>query len=141
MLIVTSGGFDPLHTGHLNMLEGAYRMSDWTVAIVNSDEWLIRKKGKFFLPFNDRFRLVLALRVVADAMKGADDDGTVINNLAYLRKKYPSVEMVFANGGDRLPGNTPEEEWCKEHDVRCVFRVGGPKTSASSELLKRYATT
>jgi D-beta-D-heptose 7-phosphate kinase/D-beta-D-heptose 1-phosphate adenosyltransferase len=131
MMIVTSGGFDPLHTGHLNMLEAAYKISDWNVALVNTDEWLIRKKGKFFMPFTDRLRLVLALRVVADAFRAVDHDDTVVSSLAYLRQRYPDVEMVFANGGDRLSGNTPEEEWCKAHGVRCTYHVGGGKNVAA----------
>jgi D-beta-D-heptose 7-phosphate kinase/D-beta-D-heptose 1-phosphate adenosyltransferase len=120
------------------MLEGAYRMSDWNVVLVNSNDWLIRKKGKFFMGLSDRLRLVLALRVVADAYAAVDHDDTVIPSLEYLRKKYPDIEMVFANGGDRLPGNTPEEEWCKAHGIKCAFRVGGEKTRASSDLLRKY---
>jgi D-beta-D-heptose 7-phosphate kinase/D-beta-D-heptose 1-phosphate adenosyltransferase len=139
MIIITSGGFDPLHTGHLNMLEAAYRLSDWTVALVNSDEWLIRKKGKVFMPLSDRIRMVLALRVVTEAYPAADEDGTVISSLAFLRKRYPNVKMMFANGGDRITGNTPEEQWCQANNVDCRFGVGGGKTQASSELLRKYS--
>jgi cytidyltransferase-like protein len=138
MIVITSGGFDPLHTGHLNMLEAAYSFG-MVVVLVNTDEWLLRKKGKFFMPLVDRIRLVRALKVVAEAEVAIDYDDSVSESLWSLRKRFPETPLVFANGGDRVHGNTPEEWACKENDIHCLYGVGGGKTEASSELLKRYA--
>ena len=113
-MICVSGGFDPLHVGHLSMFARAAEMGPLTV-ILNSDEWLVRKKGFFFQSWEDRAALIRSLRAV-DAVEPVDDaDGTVCEALRRLRP------AVFLNSGDRQIGNTPEAGLCREMNIATVF--------------------
>ena len=99
--IAVSGGFDPIHIGHLRMLKEASEYGDLYV-IVNSDDWLIRKKGYVFMPFEDRAEIISSFSCVYSAVTVNDTDGTVCSALKKIKPKY------FANGGDRVLTNTPE---------------------------------
>ena len=133
MIIVVSGGFDPLHSGHINMFKQANEFgSVW--AIVNTDEWLQRKKGYNVLSYSERSLIVESNKYIDKVIKGMDDNDTVVKNLQYLHKD--KVEFAFANGGDRIPTTTPEMAYCFEHNIPMLFNIGGTKTESSSKIVR-----
>lgn len=135
MIVIASGGFDPLHVGHLTYLQCARQLGDKLWVIVNSDEFLVRKKGYVFMPFYDRVRIVGALSCV-DAVFGSEDtDQTVCETLRWLRGKT-AEELLFANGGDRSSSDSPERPVCEELGIRMVDGLGA-KVRSSSELVQR----
>lgn len=128
-LVAVSGGFDPLHVGHTRMIEHAAFYGD-VVVILNTDEWLMRKKGFVFMPWEQRQEILLSMRNIHNVIIARDDDGTVCETLAYLKPNY------FANGGDRTEKNTPEKQVCKELGIKMLWGIGGKKIASSSELVK-----
>lgn len=127
--IAVSGGFDPAHGGHIDYLEGASTYGK-VIVLLNSDEWLIRKKGYCFMKFEERQRILSALACVYRVIPAIDDDETVRQSLYKLEGvKY------FGKGGDRTRANTPEMETCKALGIHVVFGLGGLKTQSSSELI------
>ena len=133
MIIVVSGGFDPLHSGHINMFKQANEFgSVW--AIVNTDEWLQRKKGYNVLSYSERSLIVESNKYIDKVIKGMDDNDTVVKNLQYLYKD--KVQFAFANGGDRIPTSTPEMAYCLEHNIPMLFNIGGTKTESSSKIVR-----
>ncbi len=129
VVVAVSGGFDPIHIGHVRMIEDATLYGD-VVVILNSDAWLMRKKGYVFMPWEQRAEILRALRGVTDVIEARDDDGTVCETLKELHPSY------FANGGDRGVTNTPEMELCVEMDIIPLWNMGGYKIASSSELVK-----
>ncbi len=108
-IIVVSGGFDPIHSGHIAYLKSAKKLGDKLIVLLNSDEWLRRKKDKEFMPFNERKEIIENLYFV-DEVLGFEDDkiGSVINGLEDIKKKYAGEKIIFCNGGDRNDKNIPE---------------------------------
>jgi cytidyltransferase-like protein len=106
--VIVSGGFDPLHSGHIAYLQAARNLGDYLVVGVNSDAWLICKKGRAFMPLKERMAVVRALGCVGEVMSFDDSDGTALKLIEAVKAKYPQDEIVFANGGDRTAGNIPE---------------------------------
>jgi cytidyltransferase-like protein len=129
-MICVSGGFDPLHIGHLRMMQAAALYGPVTV-ILNSDAWLVRKKGYVLMPWNDRAEIIRAIRCVADVVAVDDSDGTVCEALTRLKPD------CFGNGGDRTNTNTPELAVCARLSIMPVFGLGGEKVASSSELIRR----
>lgn len=136
-IVVVSGGFDPLHSGHLKMFVTAKKLGDKLVVAVNSDEWLTRKKGRPFMPLTERSQLVKSLRMVDDIEINYDDsDGSGINALLNIKQRYPGCQIIFANGGDRTKENIPE---MTVKGVKFVFGVGGEdKANSSSWILQEW---
>lgn len=130
--ICVSGGFDPLHVGHLHMFKAAAQIGDLYV-IINSDEWLFRKKGKVFMPWRERAEIIAELQCVTAVSPVDDSDGTVCEALKRIQPEY------FANGGDRVKDNTPEGKVCSEYAIQMLFNIGGEKIASSSEMLDKYA--
>ena len=128
-MIAVSGGLDPLHDGHINLLESASKYGH-VVVILNSDSWLIRKKGYVFMPWDKRAKILSSLRFVHDVSKVDDDDGTVCEALIRLQPEY------FANGGDRVTADPKEHAVCIEHGIKELFGIGGGKVNSSSEIIK-----
>ena len=126
-MILLSGGFDPLHTGHIGMIEAASGYGKVVIAL-NSNEWLIGKKGFFFQSWEDRADILGAIASVFSVVSVDDSDGTVCEALSRLKPKY------FGNGGDRTKKNTPELKLCKELDTMPIFGLGGEKSRASSTI-------
>ena len=126
-MIVLSGGFDPLHVGHVRMIEAA-RTYGRIVIVVNSDAWLLRKKGYIFMPYKERSEILRSIRNVS--VSAVDDaDGTVCEALERLRPYY------FGNGGDRTTANEKEHELCVRLNIRELFGLGGGKIQSSSALV------
>jgi D-beta-D-heptose 7-phosphate kinase/D-beta-D-heptose 1-phosphate adenosyltransferase len=130
MIVAVSGGFDPIHKGHIRMILGAANYGN-VIVILNSDEWLIRKKGYAFMPFEERAEIVRAIKGVFDVVAVDDSDGTVCEALEILRPDW------FANGGDRKSDNVPEVKLCNELGIALAWNVGGGKVQSSSELVER----
>ena len=131
--IAVSGGFDPIHVGHVRMIRDAARLGD-VIVVINSDDWLLRKKGYNFMGFTERKEILLAIKGVIDVIPVIDDDGTVCKALSKL--KCDIGLDIFANGGDRGKKNTPEMDTCKELGIEMIWNVGGGKIQSSSDLVR-----
>jgi D-beta-D-heptose 7-phosphate kinase/D-beta-D-heptose 1-phosphate adenosyltransferase len=135
-IVICSGGFDPIHSGHIAYFRAAKRLGDTLVVGVNSDEWLTRKKGKPFMPFRERLEIVQSIKYVDYVMSFNDDDDSAILLIDNVKKAWPQDEIVFANGGDRNPSNNRE---ANVEGVTFVFGIGGShKMNSSSEILKTW---
>lgn len=133
-IVAVSGGFDPVHIGHVRLFKEARKLGDKLVVILNNDNWLIKKKGKPFMPEEERKEILLALRDVDEVVlteHGPDDPDTSVNRT--LMKVKPDI---FANGGDRVKENVPEDLVCNKIGCEMVYNVGGEKIQSSSELIK-----
>ena len=140
-IVVVTGGFDPLHSGHIAYFESARMLGDRLIVGVNSDEWLQRKKGRHFMPLVERATIIGSLDVVDQVVPFKphhDEDNSCKNFLEELCEKYPEDEILFANGGDRNQDNIPEME-VKASNVTFKFGVGGEdKKNSSSWILKEW---
>ena len=134
--VVVSGGFDPLHSGHVAYLEAAAKLGDRLVVGVNSNAWLIAKKGRFFMPLSERLSVVRSMRCVDVAMPFDDSDGSALKLIEAVKSTCPQDKIIFANGGDRTATNIPE---MVAADVEFVFGVGGSdKQNSSSWILQSW---
>ena len=127
-VVCVSGGFDPVHIGHLRMIQEASKHGHVTV-IVNSDDWLMRKKGYIFMPFEERCEILRGFTSTSKTTFVDDADGTVCEALRRIKPDY------FANGGDRKTNNTPEMDVCEELGIEMLWGVGGGKIQSSSTLV------
>ena len=137
---VVSGGFDPLHPGHVRMFADARKYGGIVIAGVNSDDWLTRKKGKPFMNYEDRHYMVQSNQYVDLAMGFVDEDDTATNLLYKVSQAFGDSLITFCNGGDRGNSNTPEFDHFKgDTRFRFEFGVGGDyKYSSSSDLLANW---
>jgi glycerol-3-phosphate cytidylyltransferase/D-beta-D-heptose 7-phosphate kinase/D-beta-D-heptose 1-phosphate adenosyltransferase len=123
--IIVSGFFNPLHGGHLDMIEAAAELGDQLIVIVNNDVQQVLKKDQIILNEENRARLIGAIKHVDEVMIAVDQDPTVVKTLQLLAEKYPDDELIFANGGDRDSEKAiPETDVCKKHNIKLVFGVG-----------------
>lgn len=127
-LIAVSGGFDPMHKGHVRMIREASKHGD-VVVILNSDDWLERKKGYKFMNFEERSYIAGSIKGVILTSGVDDHDGTVCEALRRIKPDF------FANGGDRYDTNTPEMDVCKELGIEMLWKIGGGKEQSSSSLV------
>ena len=137
-IILVSGGFDPIHSGHIKLINDANRYGD-VVVLLNSDEWLRNKKGKEFLPFSERETIMKNIKGVIDVIKFNDSDRTCIDGLRKAKDKYHDKIIKFANGGDRNDETTPETTFCKKNNITAIWSIGGnEKSNSSSWILKKW---
>jgi len=137
-IVIVTGGFDPIHSGHIAYIKAAKRLGDMLIVGLNSDAWLTRKKGKPFMNWHERATILRELRDVDDVYGFDDDDGTAIDCIRFVNRYYPNSKIVFANGGDRTALNIPEMD-CGVEGVEFVFGVGGEdKKNSSSWILKEW---
>lgn len=135
-IVIVTGGFDPLHSGHIAYFKAARKLGDKLIVGLNSDQWLARKKGKPFMPMSERFMLVSNLSCVDEVVVYNDDDGSSCDAIRLVKTRYPDADIVFANGGDRTRENIPE---MSVDDVEFVFGVGGEnKINSSSWILEDW---
>ena len=127
-VVAVSGGFDPIHVGHVRMIRDAAKMGD-VIIIANSDEWLQRKKGYVFMPYWERQEILYNIKGVIDVVQAVDSDDTVCYTLERVKPD------IFANGGDRKEGNVPEYDLCERLDIEMKFGVGGSDKPQSSSWL------
>lgn len=134
---IISGGFDPIHEGHIAMIADARNGSDGVIVLLNSKEWLCRKKGKNFMETLTRKTILENIQGVIDVIEFDDADNSACDGLRKARKKYKNDNLIFANGGDRGKDNIPETHCCKDLDIELKFGVGGNnKMNSSSGLLR-----
>ena len=141
VISIVSGGFDPIHPGHIMMMKDCLKFSNYLIVGVNSNKWLINKKGNYFMDIQHRIYVVNSLNVVNETMEFEDDDkGSANNLLIKIRNKYSNDKIIFANGGDRSDSSKILEfETAKQYNIDLKFGIGGShKESSSSDLLKRW---
>ena len=137
-IVIISGFFNPLHGGHLDMIEAAAELGDRLVVIVNNDKQQIVKKGKIILSQENRLRLLSSLRVVDEALIAIDKDQTVIETLELIAQKYPDDSLIFANGGDRDSAKVvPETDICNQYNIEMLFGIGGTEKADSSTRINQ----
>lgn len=137
-IVIESGYFNPLHGGHLDMIEAGAALGDKLVVIVNNDVQQVQKKGKVILDETNRMRLISALRDVDEAVLSIDQDPTQIKTLEMVAQKYPDDELIFANGGDRDSEKAiPEGDVCRKYNIEMMFGVGGTEKADSSTRINQ----
>lgn len=138
-IVIVTGGFDPIHSGHISYIKAARTYGRVMVGI-NSDAWLQRKKGSAFMSFNERKSIVENLKDVMGVIEFDDSDGSAINAIQKVRNLFPKNKIIFANGGDRTPSNIPEMDHFKDDPtIEFVFGVGGEdKKNSSSWILSEW---
>ncbi len=132
-IVIVSGGFDPLHLGHLLSFQTAKKLGDKLIVIIDGDDFLIKKKGKVFMPIEDRVAIIKELRCVDDVV--VIGNGDISDAILYIKPD------IWANGGDKntlesIPQS--EAEACEKVGCKMVFNVGGGKIRSSSELLRKW---
>jgi D-beta-D-heptose 7-phosphate kinase/D-beta-D-heptose 1-phosphate adenosyltransferase len=140
-VVLVTGGFDPIHSGHIAYFKAARELGDHLVVGLNSDDWLTRKKGRPFMPIEERIAIVKELECVDEVITFDDSDDTACAAIFYvLSTKGTSWDVVFANGGDRTKENIPEMDiFGDRKDVNFAFGVGGEdKKNSSSWILKKW---
>ena len=135
-IVIVTGGFDPIHSGHIALLKEAKNLGHALAVGLNSDEWLRRKKGHEFMPWSERSAIIENLKMVDIVFSFDDSDGSAIDAIKRVKEVYPEDELIFANGGDRTKDNIPEMIF---DDVEFVFGVGGEdKKNSSSWILDEW---
>lgn len=133
-LAIVSGGFDPVHVGHLECFEKAKRMADHLFVIVNDDKFLERKKGKAFMNWRERLTIIQAFKPVTMALLSIDDDDTVCKTLEWIngifKDRYDKI--AFCNGGDRtIDAEKPEHKLCLDLGIKPIYGLGDKIQSSS----------
>ncbi len=137
-IVILSGFFNPLHGGHLDMIEEAAQLADKMIVIVNNDIQQKLKKGKLILDERNRLRLISALKYVDDAVLAIDQDPPVSETIRLIAKEHPNDKIIFANGGDRSsPGLVPETDVCKEFNIEMIYGIGGTNKADSSTRINK----
>lgn len=133
-VVAVSGGFDPIHIGHIRLIQEASKRGGSLIVILSRDNQLERKKGYVFMPYNEREEILRAIKGVDTVVMNIDEDETVCESLQYYKPDE------FCQGGDRVPGNIVEEEVevCKRIGCKVVYGVGGGKIQSSSQLVDRW---
>lgn len=136
--VIVSGFFNPLHGGHLDMIESAAAMGDKLIVVVNNDKQQLLKKGKVILDEQNRIRLINALGIVDEVILAVDDSPPVIKTLKKIKEHYPKDELIFANGGDRVSDEvTPEAAVCHKLGIEMIYGVGGNTKADSSTRINQ----
>jgi cytidyltransferase-like protein len=139
-LVLVTGGFDPLHSGHISYFKAAKQLGDLLVVGINSDSWLTRKKGMPFMPFHERMNIVKNIKDVDYVLEFNDDDNSAKHAITLARQTWPNHQIIFANGGDRTDKNIPEMDLTYDN-LEFVFGVGGfNKANSSSWILQEWKT-
>lgn len=137
-IVLITGGFDPLHSGHIAYFEAARQLGDMLIVGLNSDDWLRRKKGRAFMDIYERDKVVSSLKMVDKVVHYPDADGSSKNAITGVRAMYPDAKIIFANGGDRTQTNIPEMD-VDDANIEFVFGVGGEnKANSSSWILQEW---
>ena len=137
-IILVSGGFDPLHSGHIKLINEANKYGD-VVVLLNSDTWLKNKKGKEFLPFYERKIIMQNIKGVIDVIEFDDSDKSCVDGIQKAMSIFQNNKIKFANGGDRNNKTTPEKEFCLKNNIETLFGIGGnDKSNSSSWILKKW---
>jgi cytidyltransferase-like protein len=135
-IVLVTGGFDPLHSGHIEYFKAAKQLGNLLIVGINSDAWLARKKGRAFMPAVERKAIIENIYQVHKVIEFNDSDGSAIDAIRQVKELFPRDQIIFANGGDRTKDNIPEMVF---EDVEFVFGVGGTnKANSSSWILEEW---
>ena len=135
-IVLVTGGFDPLHSGHIAYFKAAKQLGNLLVVGINSDDWLTRKKGRAFMPAHERKAIIENIYQVHKVIEFDDTDNSAIDAIRKVKAMFPRDHIVFANGGDRTKDNIPEMVF---DDVEFIFGVGGEdKKNSSSWILEEW---
>ena len=135
--VVVSGGFDPVHVGHLDLLQNAKKLGGKLTVILNTDSFLKNKKNFIFMPYKERKKILMSFSCVDRVIKSIDKDDSVCKTLKMLSLK-DEID-IFANGGDRKSiKDIPEYEICKAYGIKMIFDIGGEKIQSSSNLVSQF---
>ena len=138
-IALVTGGFDPIHEGHIRLLRAAELLGEIVVVGLNSDEWLVRKKGAAFMDWRGRATILRNMWMVSAVIPFDDRDDTACDAIEVALGAWPESKIVFCNGGDRGENNTPEfEKYNRNPRVNFAFNVGGGKMQSSSDLLAKW---
>jgi D-beta-D-heptose 7-phosphate kinase/D-beta-D-heptose 1-phosphate adenosyltransferase len=127
-VVAVSGAFDPIHVGHVRYLKAAAKLGDKLVVILNSDDFLLKKKGFIFTPFTERKEILESIKGVDEVVASVDEDQTVCKTLGLVKPD------IFAKGGDRTIANIPETETCRMIGCKVMVNVGGGKFHAKADV-------
>ncbi len=137
-IVLVTGGFDPIHSGHIAYFKAAKTLGDMLIVGLNSDDWLERKKGRAFMPWNERLCIINNLSMVDKVFTFDDTDGSAKHFIQQVRAHYPDAQLIFANGGDRTAKNIPEMD-VEDTNIIFEFGVGGEdKKNSSSWILQDW---
>src|SRR3989344_6462520 len=137
IVVAVSGGMDPIHIGHIRLIQDAKKLGDKLVVILNNDNWLKKKKSLIFMHQNERKEIIEAIKGVDEVI--LTDHGPNPQDMSVSKELAKIKPDIFANGGDRTATNIPEAPVCKKIGCEMVFSVGqGGKIQSSSWLLAKY---
>jgi D-beta-D-heptose 7-phosphate kinase/D-beta-D-heptose 1-phosphate adenosyltransferase len=137
-IVLSTGGFDPVHSGHISYLKASREQGDLLIVGVNSDDWLIRKKGQYFLPIKERMSILESFKFVEKVIEFDDSDNSACDAILKVRHLYPDYKIIFANGGDRNEKNILESKIC-DRNLEFKFGIGGvEKLNSSSKILENW---
>ena len=137
-VVITSGYFNPLHIGHINLIREAKKLGDFLIVIVNNDTQVKIKGSVPFMPQQERIEIIKSLRYADEVILSLDNDGTVAESLKFIVQNHPNTNLFFAKGGDRNSNNIPtnEKKVCEDFSIEIINGVGGDKIQSSSKLIK-----
>jgi cytidyltransferase-like protein len=136
-IIIVSGGFDPLHKGHVRLFKAAKNNGHKVILGLNSDKWLVEKKGKAFMDWAERAEILRELRNIDEVISFNDSDGTALDLLSRVKQLYPELSIAFANGGEKKESTLPEAGFCSAYKIDLLFNMGGSKVQSSSDLINQ----
>jgi cytidyltransferase-like protein len=137
-IVLVTGGFDPIHSGHISYLQAAKKLGNLLIVGINSDDWLTRKKGRSFMPVNERVQIIENIKAVDGVILFNDSDSSAKEAIKNVRSMFPDDKIIFANGGDRTLENIPEMDTA-DTNIEFVFGVGGEdKKNSSSWILQEW---
>jgi D-beta-D-heptose 7-phosphate kinase/D-beta-D-heptose 1-phosphate adenosyltransferase len=135
-IVVVSGGFDPLHKGHVRLFNEAKKLGHKVICGLNSDKWLVKKNGQVHMNFGERTEIISSFRSVDEVISFNDDDDSAISLLVRVQSLYPECSICFVNGGQMEEKNTPESGFCRAYGIDMLWDVGGGPTPKSNRKAK-----